>query len=83
MQQLSAEERMKLEELKNDTLIYIARDSDGELWAYDTTPDKSELYWNVDCSYCISVIIFEDFLKFIKWENDTPHEIEKLLEGEK
>lgn len=64
---------------------FIARNKGGTLYAYGGRPQKNESGWFYnDESYVYSRIFSdtEEFLDFIKWEDDEPYEIEKLLEGE-
>ena len=80
MHQLSAKERKELEKLKGWDLIYIARDLDGGLWAYDYLPKRTEKIWNLNLDDRKSALIDPSLFKFIKWEDDEPHKIEKLLD---
>ncbi len=82
MQQLTEKEREELEQLKSWELIYIARDSDGGLWAYDYLPKRAEKIWDLCLDGRKTAIIDPELFQFIKWEDDKPYEIEKLLEGE-
>ena len=61
MYQLTEEERKELKQLKSRGLIYIARDSDGGLWAYNYPPERKDITWDlylddkkedVYCPYC-------------------------------
>ena len=80
MQQLTDEERKKLEKLKGWSLVYIARDLDGELWAYEHLPKRTEKIWDLRIADHRISVIDPKLFKFIKWEDDEPYEIEKLLE---
>lgn len=80
MQQLSAKERKELEKLKGWDLIYIARDLDGGLWAYDHLPKRTEKIWSLNLDDRKSALIDPSLFKFIKWEDNEPYEIEKLLD---
>jgi len=63
---------MKLE----DKYKWLARDEDGELWAYTEKPSKiGDVIWDVteDVEYYSAVIYEEDeTYSFIKWESENP-----------
>ena len=81
MYQLTEEERKELKQLKSRGLIYIARDSDGGLWAYNYPPERKDITWDLYLDDKKIVLIDPELLKFITWEDEEPYEIEKLLEG--
>lgn len=64
---------------------YIARDKDGNLFAFRFKPKKSGDIWDCDIKYNISyandLIIFNKLLKFVKWEDTEPRSIEELLQN--
>lgn len=64
---------------------YIARDKDGNLFAFLFKPKKSGDIWDCDIkrniSYANDLIIFNKLLKFVKWEDTEPRSIEKLLKN--
>ena len=81
MQQLTEEEREVLKEKYSDGYRFVARDEDGEVYAHSSKPVKGGLDWAGEgCYDWISDYVYSDF-KFIKWEDNEPYEIEKLLEG--
>lgn len=59
---------------------YIARDSCGKIYVYSTKPVKRGRVWDADATKCFSLDLFEHLFKFIKWEDEEPYEISKLLE---
>ena len=85
MQQLSEEERKILGEYYSKGCAYITRDENGTLSIHEDFPEK---YYNVYSGIWVSSeyidYINPDLFQFIKWEDDKPYEIEKLLkESEK
>ena len=80
MQELTDEEREVLKEKYSDGYRFVARDGDGEVYAHSSKPVKGGLDWDGEGYYdWISDYVYSDF-KFIKWEDDEPYEIEKLLD---
>ena len=67
--------------LKNVEPIYefIARDYNGGLYLFETHPDKKSFVWDSDDS-AINIKCHQHIFKFVKWEDDEPWEITKLLE---
>lgn len=67
--------------LKNVTATWewIARDEDGGLFIYTEKPYKSTSYWKYTSKY-IELGIYEHLFSCVKWEDDEPWEIAKLLE---
>lgn len=82
MHQLSVEERETLNKLLNDGYKFVARDEDGELYGFKKEPEKEDTIWYGGLLFCLLDFIIDSSFDFIKWEDNTPHEIEKLLEGE-
>lgn len=82
MQQLSVEERKVLNELLNDGYKFVARDEDGELYGFKKEPEKEETIWYGGLLFCCLDFIIDSSFGFVKWEDDEPYEIEKLLEGD-
>ena len=68
---------------------YIARDCCGTLWIYAKKPNKQPLIGNwgdlasTEKIKTESFALFNHLFKFIKWEDEEPYEIKKLLEEEK
>lgn len=67
--------------LKNVTATWewIARDYNGGLYLFETHPDKKSFVWDSDDS-AINIKCHQHIFKFVKWEDDEPWEITKLLE---
>lgn len=57
----------------------IARDKDGELYAYLDSPIKEEVQWGADSDY---LILSNEYFPFITWEDEKPWSIEELLKLE-
>lgn len=62
---------------------YIARDNVENnifgLNVYTEKPPKKESYWSDDCIY-VNLGIFKHLFQFIKWEDEEPYNIKKLIE---
>lgn len=84
MQQLTEEERKILEGRYLEGYRFIARDYNGILEAYLYKPRKSGegKYWETEHAISLIDLIHDSEIhfKFIKWEDDEPYEIEKLLD---
>lgn len=63
--------------LNNTEYSYITRERDGALFIYKDKPVKTTYYWN--CSDVNDFKYFNDLFPFIKWEDEEPTLIEKLL----
>lgn len=63
--------------LNNTDYSYIARERDGALFIYKDKPVKTTYYW--DCSDVNDFKYFNDLFPFIKWEDEEPKSIKKLL----
>ncbi len=57
----------------------IARDEDGELLLYDEKPSKYNGRWRLR-SNNTALDIYNHLFSFVKWKDDEPWEITKLLE---
>lgn len=58
---------------------WIARNENKEYFSFTTTrPSKQKIYWNCDDKVTY-VGIFSNLFQFIKWEDEEPHEIAKLI----
>ena len=57
--------------MENKVKVWIARDEDGSLWAYTTTPFRGDDMW-----FCDKPITQLDSSLFpsVKWEDDEPTE---------
>lgn len=58
---------------------YIARDSDYNLYAYNTKPYKRQKQWGPTRN--IKRIHFDDCFKFVKWEDEEPYSIKYILDN--
>ena len=77
--ELSLEEICILEFL-DKKYKWIARDKNGLLSLYGYRPHKGSSYW-YSHDLIMSFNFFPDCFKFVRWENEKPFEIKKLLEG--
>lgn len=68
---------MKLSELVDVGYKYVARDADGDLYAYLAKPEKRGDVWS---SFGVHHLINEVELDFIKWEDNQPYEITEVIE---
>lgn len=59
---------------------YIARDESGLICLFTNKPFKGLNRW---LGYDLLMFPFEHIFKFVKWEDDKPYSIEKLLGEEK
>ena len=73
-----------LRRLSYDGYLYLARDKDGALYAFDGSPVKTEEsgLWDV-CLDLDSEHIQNDNFPEIKWTDEEPTKISKLLETHK
>ena len=68
---------------------WLARDEDGELYAYTNKPEKSDDHWrnrhhigDLDPIGAANALRpFNDMFKFIQWEDEEPYSISELLKG--
>ena len=75
---LSEAERIILENI-NKEYSYIARNQNGDLEVFLGKPFKATVIWNSrGFKYCY-LTCFNHLFQFIKWENDTPYNINELL----
>lgn len=58
----------------------IARDEGGELFLYDEKPDKYSSCWGFESKYTELDVFCNHLFPCVKWEDDEPWEITKLLE---
>lgn len=59
---------------------WIARDEDGCLYIYNKKPYKCGVEWE-NKSLCYNISAFIHLFKFIKWQDEEPRNIQKLLEN--
>ena len=80
---LTEDERVILRNI-NKRWKYLARDLDGELYAFGQKPKKIEDYWGESQGIytSINILLCDSLFKFIKFEDDEPYNIEELLKGE-
>ena len=77
---------VQLERLWKEDYRYLARDEDGELFAYAVKPEKVGNIWTIYVGDCVSVkfgdceFIRNDDFPEVKWTDDEPTEIADLLE---
>ena len=69
---------MKLTELVEEGFKYVARDQDGDLYAFLEKPGKLIKVW-VSCG--IHRLVNKPELDFIKWEDEEPYNIADLIRG--
>lgn len=77
---LSEAERIILENIDKD-FKWIARDSDGELYIFNSKPTKTDWDW-VTTKNINKFICFNHLFQFITWNDSEPYNIEDLLKGE-
>lgn len=58
---------------------YITRDRDGDLYLYESKPNKLNAYW-IDERGDIDITVYNHLFPCVEWEDDEPWEIAKLLE---
>lgn len=76
--QLTDDEKVILRNIKPD-YKYIARDKDGDIYAYQIKPSKNNETW-VNGRFHINIRAFNHLFQFIKWEDEEPWKISDLLE---
>lgn len=61
-------------------LNFIARDKDGELFAYNIKPKKGESMWSsVNFEYASMKVISDEPFNNIRWEDEEPTSREEIL----
>lgn len=75
---ISKRDREFLDYIKNN-FVYIARNENGKLFAYEAQPRKGKIYWKCTCGNCILLNrqLNIDF-PMVKWEDTEPWLIEDL-----
>lgn len=75
---ISKRDRAFLDYIKNN-FVYIARNENGKLFAYEAQPRKEKIYWKCTCGNCILLNrqLNIDF-PMVKWEDTEPWLIEDL-----
>jgi hypothetical protein len=75
---VSEVEQAILKTLLENDYDYIARDSTGDLYAYELEPEKGNSVW-IDGAYNKSMLLSAKYLLFIKWEDKEPYKITHIL----
>lgn len=75
---ISKRDRAFLDYIKNN-FVYIARNENGKLFAYEAQPRKEKTYWKCTCGNCLLLNrqLNIDF-PMVKWEDTEPWLIEDL-----
>lgn len=75
---ISKRDRLFLDYIKNN-FVYIARNENGKLFAYEAQPRKEKTYWKCTCGNCLLLNrqLNIDF-PMVKWEDEEPWIIEDL-----
>ena len=62
---------------KKEGFNFIARDNDGCVYLYTNIPTlKGTIYWGYNGEF---MIVFDELFKFVKWEDEEPYNIDKIL----
>lgn len=76
--------RLEYEILKFIEFGYIARDEDGNLFAFCLKPKKVGNIWDCDikknATYSYDLTLFNRLFIFIKWEDAEPTSIDEILQ---
>lgn len=75
---ISKRDRSFLDYIKNN-FVYVARNENGKLFAYEAQPRKEKTYWKCTCGNCLLLNkqLNIDF-PMVKWEDPEPWLIEDL-----
>lgn len=62
---------------------WIARDKNFTLCIFDEEPSKFTEGWDIDYTFgnFVDISVFKHLFKFIKWQDEEPRNIQKLLEN--
>lgn len=75
--------RLEYEILKFGQFGYIARDEDGNLFAFSLKPEKVKDSWDCDIkknvTYSRDLTLFNELFDFIKWEDAEPTSVKEVL----
>lgn len=75
--------RLEYEILKFIEFGYIARDEEGDLFSFWYKPKKYHDIWDCDVpknqNYSHNLTLFNELFKFIRWEDEEPKSIKKIL----
>ena len=62
---------------KENEYNFIARDNDGCVYLYTNIPTlKGTISWGYNGEF---MIVFDELFKFVKWEDEEPYNIDKIL----
>lgn len=61
---------------KKEGFNFIARDEDNRLYGTSEKPEKFNSTWFSSCDY---VGMFKSTFSFVKWEDEEPYNIDKIL----
>lgn len=62
---------------KKEGFNFIARDNDGCVYLYTNIPTlKGTISWGYNGEF---MIVFDELFKFVKWEDEEPYNIDKIL----
>lgn len=74
---LSKFEYEYLKVAKENEYNFIARDNDGCVYLYTNIPTlKGTISWGYNGEF---MIVFDELFKFVKWEDEEPYNIDKIL----
>lgn len=62
---------------------YLARDKDGKIFLYYYKPNKMTKVWWSETGKAFIIGIGNNCFKFVKWEDDEPTPIDKIVEVSK
>ena len=71
-----------LKKAKEFQYKYIARDENGNLYAYQDQPKKNGDYWSDGCFTGSYIADWLFCFKFVKWEDEEPYSIDELMKCE-
>lgn len=81
--QLSHDEYVILKNI-DEEFTWIARDDNGELHLFTIKPHKDFYckfgWWGSRSDNSLNFSVYEHLFQFVKWEDEEPYEISKLLE---
>lgn len=73
---LSKFEYEYLKVAKKEGFNFIVRDKNDNLYLYSSKPWKSSFRW---LSEGRTMCVFDEMFKFVKWEDEEPYSIDKIL----
>ena len=74
---LSKFEYEYLKVAKKEGFNFIARDNDGCVYLHTNIPTlKGTISWGYNGEF---MIVFDELFKFVKWEDEEPYNIDKIL----